>query len=334
MFPLPPEIWAIIVDKLAPPDCRLALPPSHEITKTLVSLSVTSKHLSYLAQPLLFKHCVYIDSLQRLECLDWGLSHALWRTYFLHGLPKHKFAVVKMFLAPFPDQDIRDKRKVANAIVILLAQIEGSLRRLVVDIPFRSCFPEDDMYGVRPLLRSAFLRLINLEEFVSVKDELYLDLGRAEDDPEQSETQVWSYWTNLRSLALYNTDLEDEDFLGGVVELPNIHTLVLIRCDSIRHGLPKLLVRLRRPLQIYLVNTAGGHDHDTDMVVAAPETLLHKEQFAVLVYRVDVPTMSDNSDIGHCQAWLRDKASDGVLWKFEDSTLLFGAMLLQSPQGS
>ena len=109
-----------------------------------------------------------------------------------------------MYLAPFSSDTIDEMAVVANIHSLFRTSIGQNLRRLVIDMPLRSVYPEDPGGPlVRPRLRHAFESLTNLQEFVSVKDELYLAVTE-----ETRETPVWSSWKSLRRLSLYNVLLD------------------------------------------------------------------------------------------------------------------------------
>ncbi|KAI8940704.1 hypothetical protein NX059_001972 [Plenodomus lindquistii] len=80
------------------------------------------------------------------------------------------------------------------------------LRKLVIELPLDLYFPEVDTKRVVPVLRKGLEALVNLEEFVSVKDECLLN------DTDDGDT----YWAPA-----------DGDFWRDVAMLTRLETLVL-----------------------------------------------------------------------------------------------------------
>ena len=116
-----------------------------------------------------------------------------------------------------------------SAVRQLLLAVAPTLQRLIIDMPLRSLYPEQDQKQVRPLLREGFSALGALEEFTSVCDELALGTTLTW----LSETPVWAtQWPKLRCLALYNPDLSIA-FWSSLVRLPNLREVTLSRADGL-----------------------------------------------------------------------------------------------------
>ncbi|KAL4864663.1 hypothetical protein BDV12DRAFT_200901 [Aspergillus spectabilis] len=64
---LPTELILQIIEALIPPESLTFLPPHHLVTRTLLSLSLTSRLTHYLAHQLLMTHCIYLNSQTGLE---------------------------------------------------------------------------------------------------------------------------------------------------------------------------------------------------------------------------------------------------------------------------
>ncbi|CEJ88293.1 hypothetical protein VHEMI04675 [[Torrubiella] hemipterigena] len=121
-----------------------------------------------------------------------------------------------------------DDHTTATAVRDLLTAVAPTLRSLVIDMPLRSLYPEDDHNGVRPILRAGFSALTSLENFVSVRDELFLSTTEARDEPE-----VWAtLWPKLQRLALYNLDLGAEGIWNQLSNLPYLQAAVFGRADG------------------------------------------------------------------------------------------------------
>ncbi|KAM0472154.1 hypothetical protein ACHAP7_008826 [Fusarium lateritium] len=117
-------------------------------------------------------------------------------------------------------EDVRD-------ILFALAPV---LKTLVVDMPLRTLYREDDHYGIRKILREGFETLSNIEEIVSVRDELYLDSTGDYDDP-----QVWAQWPKLKRMALYNV-LAEEELWQNMLLCPQLETAIFTRADGVRYS--------------------------------------------------------------------------------------------------
>jgi hypothetical protein len=120
----------------------------------------------------------------------------------------------------------------AMRLLYVFQKVAPSLTALIANIPLRTLWPEQDVWRVRPLLRRAFQALVNLEEFVSVRDELFLRTK-----PRRSlirEPSVWATcWPRLRRLSLYNVDCGGPEcrFWPKLNRLPFLEMVVLPRVD-------------------------------------------------------------------------------------------------------
>ncbi|KAI5461770.1 hypothetical protein BGZ63DRAFT_424632 [Mariannaea sp. PMI_226] len=237
---LPMEIILDIIQCLAPPNPDEILPPTDERAKTALSFTRVCQATYITATRLLRQHCMYIDSNAKACALARCL--ALPPPSFLNkdGAQPTLTRVEKLFLAPFTtlktseeelselmvrlENDSFDNSQGSDttsntsdvlpsslndlptvmAVRDILLAVAPTLRRLTIDMPLRSLYPEDDHQGVRPILRQGFEALSNLEEFSSIRDELFLRMDGEDDLP------VWSlHWPKLRRLCLYNVYLED-----------------------------------------------------------------------------------------------------------------------------
>ncbi|KAF5005895.1 hypothetical protein FDECE_7708 [Fusarium decemcellulare] len=114
------------------------------------------------------------------------------------------------------------------AVQDILTTLAPILKRLVIDMPLRSIRPEWDHMGIKPHLRRAFEALVNIEEFVSIRDELYL---ATIDEIPHTEPEVWAEcWPKLRRVALYNPCLEG-DYWHSMAQPPDLELFVGTRPD-------------------------------------------------------------------------------------------------------
>ncbi|CAH0000059.1 unnamed protein product [Clonostachys byssicola] len=132
-------------------------------------------------------------------------------------------------LSPCPHPQINDL-PVATAVQDIFIAVAPTLRRLIVNIPLRSLYPEEDQLGVKAVLRRGFEALVNLEEFASLQDELYVGTETGPQAIEQEE--VWATrWPKLRRLYLYNPLIEEE-FWYDVLRSPNLEVVIVGRPDG------------------------------------------------------------------------------------------------------
>jgi hypothetical protein len=205
----------------------------------------------------------------------------------------------------------------------------------VIDIPLRSLRPEYDTNNVRPLLRAAFQEFVGLEEFVSTRDELYLDV--IEDTSEHPA--VWSTWPNLKRLALYNVDVSSIRFLKDIQQCRQLTHLVLTRAGGFTESIfpslpppspPPPLHSLQRVL---IVNSGHGHEFNPafsrrrwedcffgKVWTATPDNQKHKLQ----IMRIDVPRRGRDTyfRIERCQELVCKAAIQGTLWELPGTPLL------------
>jgi hypothetical protein len=143
------DVILLVIDQLAPSSSIVALPPFHITTRTLHSLALTSRGTSLTAVRLLLTHCLYIDKPWRLKpLLSYLAAHPNSSPSFIHSL----------YLAPYPTWSINDVA-ICNEVYRLLSILAPSLKRLVLDVPFRSLYPEDDHDQVRPIVCSMSLSI-------------------------------------------------------------------------------------------------------------------------------------------------------------------------------
>ncbi|KAH8434436.1 uncharacterized protein LDX57_012083 [Aspergillus melleus] len=328
---LPNELVIHVIWCLIPPNPPVAFPSGHIVTRTLISLTLASRLTRAVAIRLLFKHCLYLDSEKRLHGLieaekSWLRDDSIDGHGALHQSES-------LFLRPFPVDSLEEPQTVREVDQVSLA-LSNTLRRLVIDMPLRYLYPEEDMLGLRKILRQAFSRLTALEEFCSVRDELFCDTLVTWSEPDAvSEPEVWSGWPRLRCLALYNACVNDA-FLRALQHCPSLTHLALTRSDGLTEplSLPSSgglsLPSLERVL---VINTGQGHRVEWGRREPGWETSIwarllpcHTSPSAPnphsrprLVYAfVSVPPNREGEDIELCQEWVSDHAVDGTLWDF------------------
>ncbi|KAL4922505.1 hypothetical protein BDW62DRAFT_172655 [Aspergillus aurantiobrunneus] len=319
---LPAELILYIVDCLIPSN------PGHLVTRTLLSLTLVCKLISKTARRLLIKHCLQIDSTHRLNRVLRRSALSTTRG----NLPRQPSSI-GLFLSPFLDN--LNVPSTVCQIDCLTNIICNSLTRLVIDMPLRDLWPEDDHQQFRPVLRAAFARLTQLEEFCSVRDELYLDTVE-----EIAEPEVWSFWPRLRHLALYNAAVHDSRFIKGLCQCPNLTHLVLVRPDGLPDKVPAdrmdkdFLPSFQR---LIIVNSGSGFSQSTpfdqemweETFVGRLHTLRSPgdgeigdsdlQAGSVVSYlSLRIPFGGEDDEIKLCQEWLSEQATSGRLWEISD----------------
>ncbi|RAQ57839.1 hypothetical protein AFCA_006620 [Aspergillus flavus] len=326
MRQLPAEVILHIIECLIPSAHPVAFPPVDPVTQTLISLTLVSSLTHHTAKRLLLKHCLHLDSSKRLDSV---LSR------LLTDDGKQQAAPTGLFLAPFPGNNLEEPH-VVKQVDQLSSHICGSLRRLVIDVPLRYLYPDEDVQGLRKIIRAAFVRLTELEEFCSVQDEMYCDT--IEDG---AEPPVWSLWPRLKHLALYNQCVDRPLFLQALQGCTSLTHLVLTRPDSLADPIDSGLEGLRWwsfLKRIVIINTA--RDHEIQLKWREPDwptsflgclvrlqhpggalsDNLSPDPNPVLEYiSIDLPPGREEDDIDLCQEFVHQHAVQGTLWSYPGS---------------
>jgi hypothetical protein len=230
---LPVEVLDQIIQYIIPDADYLAYPSSHPTIETLISLLTVSKATSQIAKLLLYTHCLYIDTPWRLASL---LTNSLSTTNC--SVPAGR--IDRLYISPFSGRTINE-RKVVEQITELFTILAPSLKRLIINMPLRSHYPQEDVVTkLRPILRQGFSLLTNLEEFSSVQDNLFLAYWDPAIDhvfpDEEWEGQLRHWITDfmftrykkLKRLALSHCDMGPA-FLNALSELPYLEKVVVTR---------------------------------------------------------------------------------------------------------
>lgn len=326
MSRLPAEVILHIIECLIPSAHPVAFPPVHPVTQTLISLTLVCSLTRHTAKRLLLNHCLYLDSDKRMDLV---------LPQLLTDDGKQQADPMGLFLAPFPGDNLEEPH-VVKQVDQLSLHICDNLRRLVIDVPLRYLYPDEDVLGIRKIIRASFVRLTKLEEFCSVRDEMYCDT--VEDG---LEPPVWSLWPRLKHLALYNQSVEWPAFLQALQQCPNLTHLVLTRPDGLTEGLDSALEGLKWwsfLKRVVIINTARDHEiqlkqREPDWPTSflgylvqlqhtggATSNILYQEIDPVLEYiTVNVPGGREDDDIDLCQEFTHQHAVQGTLWSYPGS---------------
>ncbi|KAH6969439.1 hypothetical protein DER45DRAFT_549279 [Fusarium avenaceum] len=222
-------------------------------------------------------------------------------------------------------------------ILFTLARV---LKTLVVDMPLRNLYRENDRYGIRKILREGFEALDDIEELVSVRDELYLDSTGGFEDP-----QVWIRWPKLKRMALYNV-VADEELWQNMLLCPHLDTAIFTRGDGVEYD--DFLIDMKREWSrawaagtsgVPTTNNGQGRYPGPEITIAfcntAPElpkfdshipswhTMDPENKICVLTVPTDTIYFGQspkdypwhNDPIGVSQEWIRNRALTGTLWE-------------------
>ncbi|KAH7087296.1 hypothetical protein FB567DRAFT_621059 [Paraphoma chrysanthemicola] len=277
------------------------LDAAHPTTKLLLTFTLVCRETRRVARRGLREHCAYLDSERRLSS-------------FLRAIPSQPDlrGIVSLTLAPF-DHSI-DNLPLCSWVRELFCFTCESLTKLVIDMPLRTCYPENDHLAVRPVLRVGFERLVNLVEFVSTRDELYLDVTEFED------ACVWEKWPRLERLALYNVSA-NEKFWQRVARHPSLETLILSNPDSFFEVDPKVeyFKHTSRSISIMICQPLGYRVGVPDYGEGSNWTSLDPNH-RMAIFRRDLLGFDDGEsylDLDGFRQCIRVAVEDGSLWLWQ-----------------
>ncbi|KAF5023341.1 hypothetical protein F66182_4649 [Fusarium sp. NRRL 66182] len=307
---LPPELLYHVIESVLPSNPHALIPPSHISTKTLLSLSRVSRDAYGVATRLLRERCLYIDSSRRLALLLLCVPRLIASLPPVLSLRN----ITSLYLAPFGDK--LDDQPTASWVRELFCEVCGTLRRLVVDMPFQSLDPLDDHLNVRRTLREGFERLDMLEEFVCLGDYPALSL-------QDSPTDVWGLWPDLKRLTIFSAPVDSHWLWWYIAAKPMLEHVVLARPlnveaanikDEYFHKLPRDDVRLDREIKITLLDAAFVW---RGVKTWRWEEIDPKGRMTVELYDVPTSFYGDEMPRELVTSWVRRGALDGSLWDWE-----------------
>lgn len=315
---LPLELILDIMCCLLPEKPRTLMAPYHDSAKTLVSFTRVCRGTSQTASRYLRDYCyAYVCSVNRLRDM---LYHFQALDTRQAGMSARMSARVEnltsLYLAPFRTSIAEEGiagRSTAWWVQELFGHVRRTLRRLVIDMPLRA---EYDNVEERRTLREGFMGLTQLEEFVSVRDELFLSEGEG-GNHNQLQDPVWALWPELRRLALYNPDA-DPRFWHKIAAMSKLESVVLTRPDGIRDSDCCVkreffsVAEAGRSIKVILVN---AHELEDFPVTRAWPMADPLDRMKVVMY--DVPWVGDEDIIQLCQEHVKTAALEGSLWTLD-----------------
>ncbi|KAL5342814.1 hypothetical protein BJX70DRAFT_385993 [Aspergillus crustosus] len=331
MAKLPLELVLHVVEYVIPSNPPLVFVANHVVTHTLLSLMLVCKLVSQAARKLLIKHCLQIDSAHRLMLfLQQGIVAA-----DADNLP-HWFSPNGLFLSPVPKEEFNASNTVSQ-VNDLSNIISGRLTRLIINMSLDDLYDEHTLDKSCRILRQAFTRMTQLEEFCCVKDEFCLDIQKGKIVP-----AFWSCWPRLRRLALYDIAMGSSQFIEGLRKCQNLTHLVLVRPDGLsEHVSPEpfdqdFLPRLQR---LTIVDTECGFMVGTEFCQSmhedktfvgrlralrspqAPNEEAEREGYRSVdcYYFLRIPHGKNEDDEEIFQDWLLDHAMTGKVWEVSEN---------------
>lgn len=312
---LPPDILLMVIDCLTQPSSSLpiAYRPSHAVTRTLLAWCRVSRVTYPTALCALYSHCLYIDSSDRLRLLLQSLQQLSTRASGQLNTRNHLPPVnidrnLHSLFLDLPYQAIASY-SVAENVYALFSRISPYLHRLVIDMPLRRFCMEDDGPNTQPRLWEAFIQLVALEYFCSVRDELFMPRNGVENTPD--ELPVWSFWPKLKVLALYNQDVGSR-FFPFLASMKEIRTVVLMRPDRLDEVDIKSMwtnhrENITNQLNITLVDVWSRFPDPP------PENLESRDGVIFKRHHVDTSYYGDEDEIELCQEHIKTVALRGEL---------------------
>lgn len=264
---LPLDLILSVIEWIVPDPKSIALPPSHVVTKTLLCLARTSAIAYPAARRLLYTHCLWIDSVQRLQCLVASFQtppSVLHRTRPEVPVLEH---INSLYL--FYDEGEVRNLSVALLLLDLFALVAPHLRRLVIDLPLyelylgidtSTSFPKQQLREVRSITRSALLKLTAIETVCSTRNEVWAPVDiKTEHDP-----YIFASWPKLKTVVLNDPDISRTAFWEVMGPLKHLETVVLTGCRgldvvALSAEWRKACGDEKRPLDIVLVNEERDH---------------------------------------------------------------------------
>ncbi|KAF8645663.1 hypothetical protein AX16_007659 [Volvariella volvacea WC 439] len=211
---LPLETVFDVVNALAVPAHPLQYGYDDQTLDALVNLCQLNHALHEFTLPHLYR------SINVLTVYQFIYLHKLFLTK-----PQRARHVTSICFGPYAE-DVELSQENLHRLADIITAIQPSIRRICLDRDFRLYRPDDDLpHGKRALIRRALEGCHFLEEFSSIRCELYLTDEELNPDP-----VCWPNWRNLQRLALYNVDVSAK-ITRLISELPCLTHLIFCNPD-------------------------------------------------------------------------------------------------------
>jgi hypothetical protein len=314
---LPPEVILNVLDQLVgtPYGQRPIFNATSPVTKTLRSLTLTSRKMHAIASRYLYCHCLYLNDCIRYSCfrrtlgIELGSNHPQSLAYGQAGRNDNLWSDAKVerrinsaFISPVKilserSRYTRDTPMVRlPQIIDLCSAIGATLKKLVLDmLPVYS--PHSEVEKVRFTQKEAniFLGMPNLEELIA-----------SYDVPDYFRSPP----PNIRRLAITIQDLHDIA-VHFCFAVSSLQTLILLRpVELSATDIDRLFSAYKgHSLDIILVDVNSNHRTPKD-------TRDWTGDDTIRFWEADVPTSfyGDDDDLILSDNWIWTHAVQGTLW--------------------
>jgi hypothetical protein len=262
------------------------------------------------------QHCIYIDSISRLQsflrCLkleNGRSSYSLPRT-----IPLCDASSVYLGLSMEELQSVRTSGLIRD----LLVRLGGSVRRLIVDLPYRRIAQQHSIDAhIDALFCQGLQALTNLEELTTLGGLPALEFWREGFD-------VGQMWPKLRRVAGFKVNLAEEALWYNIARARTIEHLVIAMPYVLRRDMWNIKQSIggkewnteeggdsthARPLKVVIAQ----HEY-TAPIVDTQDGNLHDPAGLIDVSTFEIPVIAKRVD-WVCKEWLVRSANDDTLWE-------------------
>lgn len=314
---LPPEVILNVLDQLIgiPFEQRPIFDAASPVTKTLRSLTLTSRKMHAVASRYLYRHCLYLNDCISYSCfrrtlgIELGSNHPptlpygqAGRNEILWSDAKVERRIQSAFISPMKtfsehSKYTRDALMVRLPQILDLCSIIGTtLKKLVLDmLPVYS--PRSEVEKVRFTQKETdiFLGMPNLEELIA-----------SYDVPDYFRSPP----PNIKRLAITIQDLHDIA-MHFCFAVSSLQTLILLRpVDLSAADIDRIFSAYKgNSLDVVLVDVNSNHRTPKD-------TRDWTGDSTVRIWEADVPTSfyGDDDDLVLSDNWIWTHAVQGTLW--------------------
>ncbi|OBS24962.1 hypothetical protein FPOA_05498 [Fusarium poae] len=313
---IPLEITLQILEANIPPGRpNCILPVSNPNMQQLLTWAKVCRATYGPTIQFLRQHCIYLDSVSRLQsfiqCLraeNRASSSTLPKTMRLCDASS-----VCLGLSMEEIQSVRTSGSIRD----LLVALGGSVRRLIVDLPYRRIAQEHTIdVHIDALFSEGLRALTNLEEFTTLGGLPSLEFWREGFDISQM-------WPRLRRVAGFKNNLAEEALWSNVARDRTIEHLVLTMPYILRQDKWNIKKSIggkewnteeggdsthARPLKVVVVQ----HEYTHPMLDREDENL-HDPEGLIDLSIYEIPVIAKRVD-WLCKDWLVRSARDDTLW--------------------
>ncbi|KAM0289772.1 hypothetical protein ACHAO9_005649 [Fusarium lateritium] len=263
------------------------------------------------------QHCVHIDSQPRLETFLKCLTYSQTRDE-VSTLPKTmSLSEISSIYFGLSEKEIRLVRTNASLRDVLI-KLGGSVRRLILDLPFRKVDHEHSTGNhIGIAYQQGLQALYNLEELVTLGGLPALEFWR-------SELDISSVWPKLRRVAGFKINLSEEALWYNVARHRNVEHLVVVMPYLLRREMWNIKEAIAgrewnsdlggdstyaRPLKIVI-----AHQEYSSRMIDTRDGNIHDPLGFLDVSVLKIQMFAKRIDYV-CLQWLIKAAKEDTLWK-------------------